>query len=246
MNANTPRRHFASAEAIGKVKSVQPTTVGQQATPVVRIQLDLGGEQSVTVSFWGAAGASVQNVAVGAVMRAWGRLAQWGQRPRVSIDVRADSVSGYSLLTDAVGSHCGWTIRGRLEGVATDPSQPNEALAAIAVIIPAAEREGRIYPERRTEYTVTCPAHIAAGLSALRPGTEVEIRGTIEEQLAPNGYGRVTRTTRLVATEVASPALPTAQATAPAAEQPRQQVAQPTDTKVVPLAKQQRTAAVPF
>jgi hypothetical protein len=247
---NQQRRHFASGEAIGRVESVQTATVGKDATPVVRVQIDLGGGKSVMVSFWGAAGGPVQHVSPRTVIRAWGRLAQWGRTARVSIDVRADSFSGYSLLTDAVPAHCGWTIRGRLEGVATEASRPNEAVAAVAVIVPAATKGDRVYPERRTEYTIGLPGHIAAALQALRPGNDVTLRGTIEDQAGTDGYGRVARSSRLMAVEIISPAISGAavQVSTRAAEQLQPATAIPTGNgEVVASSKQQqRPAALPF
>jgi hypothetical protein len=219
------RTHYGSAEAIGRIESAPPvrrTGEGENAKLVARIQLDIGGA-SVTVSFWGPASEHIREraaAAIGATMRAWGRLAQWGDGAYASIDVQANdeggrpnALSGYALLGQEAAFHCGWVVSGRLDEIALD-ARSVHPIATITAITPAAERNGRFYPERRNTYKIACETHIAAALRTLPRGSDVKLRGTFDDAIETDGYGQPLRRGPLAATEILEP-----QIAAPAPEQ---------------------------
>jgi hypothetical protein len=88
-------RHFASAEVTGQVLTVRHDP-GRDA---VRTVIGIGDNNRMQVTFWkNAAAASIPQ---GAVIRAWGRLSQWGQPLRTTLDVSPHTQHGFCLVDPA-------------------------------------------------------------------------------------------------------------------------------------------------
>jgi hypothetical protein len=181
-------RHFASAEVTGQVLTVRHDP-GRDA---VRTVIGIGDNNRMQVTFWkNAAAASIPQ---GAVIRAWGRLSQWGQPLRTTLDVSPHTQHGFCLVDPAATKpSAGWTILGTLEDVRGDQ-------ATITVVTPARIVDGISYDERRTTYTVRVPEHLAPVLRELA-GEDVLLRGTFAFEQHTDGYGRAVTSLVLVATE---------------------------------------------
>lgn len=216
-----PRKHFATAEVTGRVVAVRT----DQARGVVRVDVDFGHGNIVTVSFWRNPAAA--GIPQGAILRAWGRMSQWGDpsAPRTGIDITASPNHGYSLLASPADPRAGWAIRGTLENVQHDGT------VAVTTILPAATRDGVTYPERKNTYLIRVP-DIAIPVLRECCGEDVEMYGTFEISTASNGYGRVTRTVTPIMTR----------STVPDIEIP---VNGPSVTQPSPVAMEARTAVRP-
>lgn len=182
-----PVRHFASAEVTGHVLTVRHDPGRDAVRTVIGV-----GNNRVQVTFWRSTAAA--SIPQGATIRAWGRLSQWGQPPRTTLDISPHTQHGFCLVDPATATpSAGWTILGTLEDIQGDQ-------VTITVVTPARVVNGVPYEERRTPYPVQVPEHLAPVLREL-VGEDVLLRGTFGFEQHTDGYGRAVTSVTLVATE---------------------------------------------